>query len=214
MAYRLQIVDDKGASFNVKYENLAKAKRPPVEAKNSNGDLVRETTVYQGQVLGPGATQRKWCDAQGNQYNKCDLTFWYEGEQVEENSQTKVFQIDGYQPIKNYTDSYIIDKYYEIFPHDNDMKKDFDREKAVIVNLHGMRKLWEYLKENQLCARGEMIVSSKGFVSSDAYLKPIEFGNKWGLTLGIFKEEMIFNHLNEALPQVPQIQQKKKIKMV
>jgi len=59
MAFKLQIVDNtNGLNFNVKYENLSKIKRPPVEAKAPNGNVVNERTVYQGQVLGPGSTQR------------------------------------------------------------------------------------------------------------------------------------------------------------
>lgn len=216
MSYKLSIIDDKGVSFNVKYENLAKAKKPPVEAKNSNGDIVREKSVYQGQVLGPGSTQRKWTDDQGNFYNKTDLTFWYEGEQVEENSQTKTFQIEGYQALENYTDSYVISTYYELFPHNNDMKKDFDKQRAVISNMTGMKKLWDYLYTNKLVARGEMCISSKGFIASDAYIRAVKFGNKWILELGIFKEEKIFDHLQEEIPLAPvqSDQTKKRLKMV
>ena len=218
MAYKLTVNSNQlGINFNCKYENLSKLKRPPVEAKNNNGDIVRERTIYNGQVLGPGATQRQWVDDNGNTYQKGELSFFYEGEQVEENSQTKILTIEGFQPAKSYTDSYIIDKYYEIYPHTNDMKKDYDKEVARITNLSSMCKLWEYLNQNQAVARGEMIVSSKGFLASDGFLRAISFGNKWALTLGIFKEEMIFQHLNESVPSIPtQATQvgRKKLKMV
>ena len=203
MAYKLQIAGPDGANFNVKYEKLDKASKPDVEAHAPDGSIVKERTVYNGQVLGPGSTQRMWCDDKGNKYNKQDLKFFYEGEEVNEISQTKVFNIEGFQPLANYTDSYVIGKYYELFPSTNDMKKDFDKEKARIVNLQGMKKLFDHLLKNKLVARGEFSASSKGFVAGDAYIRPVQFGNKWGLESGLFKEENIFEHLQEEVPEVP-----------
>lgn len=203
MAYRLQIVEDKlGLNFNVRYENLSKLERPEVEAKAPDGSLVKERTTYQGTVLVPGSTQRQWMDDKGNVYAKSQLKFYYEGQEVNENTQTKVFTISGYQALKNYTDTYVISAYYEMFPHNNDMKKDHDKETARVTNLVGMKKLWDHLRANQLVARGEFCSSSKGFIASDGYLRAVEFGNKWGLELGVFKEEKKFDHLNENIPIV------------
>ena len=203
MAYKLQITGPEGTNFNVKYEKLDKEQRPNVEARVSDGTVVKERTVYNGQVLVPGSTQRKYCDDAGNQYAKQDLKFYYENEEVEENSQTKVFHIEEYQPLSNYTDKYVIGKFYELYPSTNDMKKDFDKEKARIVNLTGMKKLFDQLLIDGTVARGEFCASSKGFIASDAYLRPVKFGNKWGLEMGVFKEEKIFEHLQEEVPAIP-----------
>ena len=204
MAYKLQISEPNlNLNFHVKYENLSRYERPEVEAKAPNGAIVKDRTTYQGQVLGPGATNRQWCDDQGNVYSKADLKFYYQGQEVPENTQTKVFTIIGYQPVKNYTDNYVISTYYETYPHNNDMKKDFDKETARITNLNGMKKLWDHLDSNQLVARGEFCPSSKGFVASDGYIRAVKFGNKWALELGVFKEEKVFEHLNEEVPAVP-----------
>ena len=217
MAYNLQIVTE-DLQFNCKYQNLSKYKRPNVVAKAPNGTEVKEKSTYQGKILGPGATQRQWCDDDGNVYSKSELTFYYEGEPVAEISQTKVFQVDGYQPLVNYTDTYVIDKYYEIFPSDNGMKKDIDRNVAVATNSSHMYRLWEKLTNEQVVARGEFCVSSKGFVASDGYIRAISIGNKWGLEIGVFKEEKIFEHLQEGQPaQVKTAVQsglKKRLKMV
>jgi len=202
MAYKLQIAGPEG-NFNVKYEKLDKQSKPEVVAKAPDGSIVKERTIYQGQVLGPGATQRKYCDDAGTQYQKDQLKFYYEDEEVEENSMTKVFNIEGYQPLTAYTDLYVIGKFYELFPSTNDMKKDFDKEKARIVNLTGMKKLFDKLKSEGLVARGEFCASSKGFVQGDAYLRPVQFGNKWGLEMGVFKEEKVFEHLQEEVPEMP-----------
>jgi hypothetical protein len=204
MAYNLQIVDSKNSiTFNAKYQNMSNYKSPSanIEAKAPNGKIVKERTTYQGQVLGPGATQRQWVDEDGGVYSKKELTFTHEGEPVQEISQTKVFNVDTFQPLANYTDKYIIDKYYEIFPSNNGMKKDFDREIATKTNLSHMYKLWKYLTENDVCARGEFCVSSRGFMESDGYIRPISIEGKWGLEIGVFKEEKIFEHLNEGEPK-------------
>ncbi len=219
MAYKLNISEPKlGINCQVRYENLSKLERPEIIAKAPDGTVVKERTTYQGQVLGPGSTQRQWVDDTGKVYGKSELTFWYGDQQVNEVSQTKVFEVQGFQPLANYTDSYVISAYYELFPGDNDMKKDIDREIARKSNLYQMRKLWDYLDQNQMVARGEFCTSSRGFVASDGYIRAIKFGNKWGLEVGVFKEEKIFQHLEEGVPQEATISKpaggNKRLKMV
>jgi len=112
MAYKLSITEPaQGISFNVRYENMSRAKRPEIVAKNPKGDEVKLSTVYQGKPLARGSTQKKWLDANGNEWSKQDLTFWNGDQQVDELEQTKVFEIEGYQPTKNYTDTYVIATY-------------------------------------------------------------------------------------------------------
>jgi hypothetical protein len=218
MSYKLQISDSNlKINANVRFENLSKMERPEVEAKSPTGKRVREKSVVNGKVIQPGEMTRQWVDEDGKVYGKTELTFWFNGEQVSENSQTKVFRVSGYQPLANYTDNYIIAAYYELSPDDNGQKKDIDRQMATSANLFQMRKLWEYLDENQVVARGEFCTSSRGFVASDGYLRAVKFGNKWGLEIGVFKEEKIFQHLNEGVPQevaIPAATAKKRLKMV
>jgi hypothetical protein len=218
MAYNLQVSVAEG-QFSCKYQNLSKYKKPSIEAKASNGEVVKEKTTYQGQVLGPGSTQRQWVDDKDNVYPKGDLTFYYEGEAVEENSMTKVFEVRVYEPLERYTDMYVIDKYYEIYPSDNGHKKDIDKDLAVRTNASAMYKLWEKLTKEELVARGEFCTSSRGFVASDGYIRAISVdGNKWGLEIGVFKEEKIFEHLQEGKPSevktAVQSGVKKRLKMV
>lgn len=219
MAYKLQITEASlGISFNSRYENLAKSKKPEVVAKTSSGTVVKERLTFQGQILKQGSTQRRWSDDNGAFYSKSELTFYYQNEPVPENTQTKVFNIEGFQPLSNYTDNYVISAYYEIFPDDNGMKKDYDKDVARNANLSQMRKLWEHLDKNQIVARGEFCPSSRGFVASDGYLRAIKInGNKWGLEIGCFREEKIFDHLNEGVPKAVKLAPrtaKKRIKMV
>lgn len=218
MAYKLQITDNSlGVSVNVRYENLSKIERPEVIAKTSTGKIAKERSVINGKIVQPGEMTRQWVDEDGNIYGKTELNFWYNEEQVSENIQTKVFQITGYQPLANYTDNYVIATYYEIFPDDNGMKKDFDRERAKSSNLFQMRKLWEYLDQKKVVARGEFCTSSRGFIASDGYIRAVSFGNKWALEIGVFKEEKVFEHLNEGIPQeakAPIEGTRKRLKMV
>jgi hypothetical protein len=218
MAYKLQIVDNNlKINANVRWENLSRIEKPEVVAKNPQGKVVKEKSVVNGKILNPGDMTRSWVDEDGKIYGKQELTFWYNDEQVSENTQSKVFEITGYQDVSKYTDNYVISTYYEIFPDDNGMKKDFDRERAKSSNLFQMHKLWEHLDKNNLVARAEFCTSSRGFVASDGYLRAVKFGNKWGLEIGVFKEEKIFEHLNEGIPQeVKQTETagRKKLKMV
>jgi hypothetical protein len=218
MSYKLNVTDNKlGITANVRYENLSRQDRPEVIAKSPQGKIVKEKSVVNGKVIQIGEMTRQWVDEDGNIYGKTELSFWYNDEQVSENQQTKVFEITGYQPLANYTDNYVISAYYEIFPDDNGMKKDFDRERAKSSNLFQMRKLWEYLETNQVVARAEFCTSSRGFVSSDGYMRAVKFGNHWGLEIGIFKEAKVFEHLQEGIPQeakAPIETARKKIKMV
>ena len=111
MAYKLSVYEPKlGINIQVKYENLSRQERPEVEAKAPDGSAVKERTTFQGQVLGPGATQRQWVDDKGNAYQKSQLKFYYQGQEVQENTQTKIFEVSGYQDLKNYTDNYDSDK--------------------------------------------------------------------------------------------------------
>jgi hypothetical protein len=219
MAYKLAIQDNKlGVNANVRYENLSRQDRPEVIAKTPQGKIAKEKSVVNGKIIQQGELTRQWVDEDGNIYGKTELSFWYNNEEVKENQQSKIFEITGYQPLTNYTDNYVISAYYEIYPDDNGMKKDFDRERAKNSNLFQMRKLWDYLNENQVVARGEFVTSSRGFVASDGYLRAIKFnGNKWGLEVGVFKEEKIFEHLQEGTPQeiqTPISIGRKKIKMI
>jgi len=219
MSYKLQISDNNlNINANVRFENLSKLDRPEVIAKAPTGKIAKERSVVNGKVIQQGEMTRQWVDEDGKIYGKSELTFWYGDEQVSENSQTKVFQVSGYQPLANYTDNYVISAYYELSPDDNGMKKDFDRERATQANLFQMRKLWEYLDGKQLVARGEFCTSSRGFIASDGYIRAVKFnGNKWGLEIGVFKEEKIFLHLNEGIPAeavAPVAQKTKRLKMV
>ena len=218
MAYKLQIVDaEKGFNMNVRFENMARLRRPEVVAKNTTGATVKNCTVYQGTVLGKGSTQKKWMDEHGVEFSKSELSFFIKDEEVEELSMTRVLDIEGYQELSNYTDMYVIDRFYELYASDNDMKKDIDRQRAIATNKTQMFKLWEYLKKEGKVARGEFCPASRGFIASDGYIRAIEVDGKWGMEIGVFKEAKEFTHLQEGKPKsvaMPESSKKKRVKMI
>lgn len=203
-SFKIQIVDGKqNISFNARYERMDKESNTKIKvvAKSNDGKEVSEKTFYQDQLLPQGSTCRKWVDDEGRVYAKSELSFWYGDTVVSEVEQTKVFNIESYQSLKNYTDKYCISAYYEVFPDDNGMTKDIDKMIAVNSNLRSMRKLWEFLMSSGTVARGVFCPTSRGFVESDGYIRAIEIDqNKWGLEIGQFKQEKVFNHLNEGVP--------------
>jgi len=199
-SYKLNITNGSDIGFNARYDNLAKAKKPEIVAKTSTGTEVKYKTLYQGKVLGQGSTQKAWVDDQGQQYGKDELSFFAGDQEVSELSQTKQFTIEGYQPEANYTDNYIISAYYEVYADDDGMKKDIDRQRAVKRNQSQMYKLWDYLRQTKQVARGEFCPASRGFVASDGYVRAVEINGKWGLEIGVFKEEKAFQHLQEGKP--------------
>jgi hypothetical protein len=217
---KLQITCDKlnlSVNINARYEKLDREDRPAVIAQSkTTGKVVKERTSYNGTLLMPGMTQRIWADDDGNTCAREDIVFLFEGEEVAEISQTKVMEITEFKPLASYTDEYVIEKYYELTPGDNDLTKDIDRNMAINKNTRELRKLWEYLTTNKQVARGEFNASSRGFMASDGYIRAVAFGNKWGLEIGVFKEAKVFQHLQEDVPQemVKQPSAVKKLKRV
>lgn len=225
---KLQIVDNNlSLNFWVRWENLAKAKKPEIVAKAANGKEVKQKTVYapNNQVITKGEMKRQWLDDDGVQYGESELTFYSDNEPIERNSMTTLMEIEGYQPLSFYTDKYIIGTYYELGPHNNDKKKDIDRAIATKTNLFHMKKLWDYLMKENKVARGEFCPASRGFEISDAYIRAIKkeevtpngVEEVWGFELGVFKEEKQFLHLNKGTPQMvkaPATQSKKRIKRI
>jgi hypothetical protein len=189
-----------GLSFNAKYEKMDREKKPEIVKKV--GDVeVKERSIYNNIVLVEGTTRKGWVDETGKEYPKEQVKYYDEQGELTEKSQTKEFEITGFQPITAYTDMYVIAKYYEIFPDDDGRTKDFEKELARKKNLVGMRKLWDHLEDTQQVARAEFNTSSRGFVASDGYIRAIKFGNKWGLEIGVFSEEKVFRHLQEGIPE-------------
>jgi len=201
--YKLHIIEGTlNLNMNVRFENLSKIKsstKPKVETKAPNGNIVKQTTIFQGTPLPAGSTQRKWMDTDGKEWAKGDLSYWLEGDEIEELTQTKVLELEGFQQMDSYMNNYIVGPYYELYPCDNSLKKKADRDITIAQNRNQMFKLWEYLDKENVVARGEFNASTRpGFISSDGFIRAVRVnGTKWTLEIAQFKEEKIFNHIQE-----------------
>lgn len=196
-----------GLTCNVRYEKMDRDEPPKIVHKVDN-EIVAFKTMHDGKILLEGMTKKVWADEKGKTYAKEEVKHYYEEDEVTEKGQTKIFEIIGFQPLSAYTDSYVLDKYYELSADEDGHTKDFDKNIARRKNTVGMRILWEYLHQNKVVARGEFNVSSSGFLATDGYIRAVSFGNKWGLEVGIFKEEKIFHHLQEGIPEAPKSETK------
>jgi len=211
MAYKLKIIDKvNGHNFNVRYENMSKVEKPEIIAKAPDGNQCHERTILNGKVLPAGSTTRNWVDDNGKIYMKDELKFYVDDVEVQENEQTKVFTITSFETETNYLDKFVIGTYYELYPDNDGFTKDADRNRAISENLSQMRKLWDHLHQSKQVARAEFIVSSKGFLASDGYIRAIEIEGKWGLEIGVFKEMKVFSHLNEGVPVLVELTAPKK----
>ena len=204
-AKKLTITDPTGTipglSINVRYEKMDREDPPSVVHKV--GDLeVKNRAIYGDIILLEGMTRKGWVSEDGKEYPKDEVKHYFEGEEIIEKSITKTFEIQGYSPLSSYTDSYIISKYYEIFPDEDGRTKDFERDIARRKNLVGMRTLWEYLHKNGVVARSSFNASSAGFTESDAYLRAISFGHRWVLELSVFDQVKEFQHLQENVQPI------------
>jgi hypothetical protein len=208
MSRNLQIVDSNlGISANIKYEPLSSGEKEKLKVffKSTDGKEVKLTTV--GEDRKPVSTFRAYLDDSGREYAKAELVAFDEStsEQLSPYEATTVFDIIKYEPLDFYTDRYVVEKYYELFPSDNGKKKEIDRKIAVDINLQGMKKLWDYLIENQVVAKAEFLATA-GYRPGAGYIRAIKInGSKWTLELGVFKEEKIYNHIQERDMQPVQV---------
>ena len=216
MARNLQLLDEQlGLTANVKYEPLNKGdKFKQKVAFKAPGDVpVKLTTVSEQRK--PVQTFKAYLDDSGNEYAKAQLTAFDPDTKAElvEFESTTIFNIVKYEPLADYTDRYIVDKYYELFASDDGKKKDIDRTLAANINRTGMKKLYDYLITNKMVGKAEFITTSGNYRAGAGYIRAITFdGGKWSLEIGAFKEEKVFKHLNEPKIDIAIAKPKKQAK--
>ncbi len=208
MAYGLKIIDTKeGITFDCKRENMAGKKEfiePVGYAPNGKVVTRKQFDISTG---APVQYTFKYVDEDGKQFEKSEITWKIGDEVVSPVEMTSVFEIKSYRPVIEFTDRFVIEKYYELSadmgPSSKGKKKtpESERERIRISNLMGMRKLWEKLIKEGAVAGGNFNGSSGNFKPGMAFVRAIKInGNKWGLELGVFKEEKIFEFLQEGAP--------------
>ena len=208
MAYGLKVMDTKeGITFDCKRENMA-GKKEFVEPIGyaPNGKVV-ERKQLDINTSKPVQYTFKYLDEDGNQYEKSEITWKIGDKVVSPIEMTSVFEVKTYRPVIEFTDRFVIEKYYELSADSGPSKKgkkqipEAERDRIRLSNLMGMRKLWEKLIKEGSVAGGNFNGSSGNFKPGMAFIRAIKVnGNKWGLELGVFKEEKIFEFLQEGTP--------------
>src|SRR3972149_9411031 len=127
MSRNLQIIsNDLVIACNVKYEplNAGESEKSKIAFRAPNGNLAKLSTV--GSDRKPCQTWKAYIDPNGAEYSKYQLTAIDPdtGEDLGQFEATTVFDIIKFEPEANYTDKYIVDKYYELFASDDGKKKD------------------------------------------------------------------------------------------
>ena len=214
MSYSLKIVDNTaGIAFDTKREKIVGTEQPAPQPYSSDGKLLGRKNVDPNTNL-PVSYTVKFLDEQGNAFNKSEVIWKLDGEASQLSKMTTVFDILEYRPIQDYTDKFRIDDYQEIFADNGASSKkkisDFERDQTELANKVGMRKLWDKLMAEKVVAVGEFCTSTGSTKAGLAFLRPLHFMmatdtgmvEKWGMELGVCKEEKIFNHLYEGMPQV------------
>lgn len=210
MGYSIRITDNTlGIAFDAKRENMAGKK----EFADPIGYSPEGKTVARKQLdMNTGAPIQyvfKYIDEDGKTYEKNELTWKIDEKAVKPIEMTTVFNVKTYRPLSEYNDRFIVERYYELAPSTGASAKgkkkvsDKDRDATRISNMVGMRKLWDKLIGEQVVAGGAFNASTGSFKPGMAWIRAIKVnGTKWGLELGVFKEEKIFSHLQEGVPQV------------
>jgi hypothetical protein len=114
------------------------------------------------------------------------------------NEKTEIFEITKFEPMQNFTDKYIVDKYYQVKPSQGKSKKDYQRLQSVNANTREMKKIWDYMAEHNVVGRGILNITSAGYLPSIAYLRPVNLGGKqWTLEIGMFKQQKRYSWVEE-----------------
>lgn len=217
----LKVVSSIG-SFDAKIENLSgKAEprkingkeiemkpdgTPKVYYKNTKGDDLSFCRVRNGQPLvdSNGASEKLsngYVDPSGSLVHDVLPYFkTYDGDLIPavKNEKTDVFEVKKWEPISNFTDKYIVDKYYQVKPGQGKSKKDYQKLACVNANTRGMKDLFDYMTKNQVVGRGVLNITSAGYLPTIAYLRAVQVGNThWTLEIGVFKQQKRFTWVEE-----------------
>ena len=178
---------------------------PVIHRKNSKGNDLVFCKVKNGQPLLDASGKK---EELGNGYMDSnnqlatDVVPYYKalnGDTIPatKNEKTEVFEITKWEPSTNFTDKYIVDKYYQVKPAQGKSKKDFQRLACINANTREMKKVWDYMTKEEVVGRGILNISSAGYLPTIAYLRPVSLGSHWTIEIGIFKQQKRYTWLEE-----------------
>lgn len=172
---------------------------PKITYKNSKGDVLRFCRVKDGKPLVNAngeneALSNGYVDTKGNLcVDKIPYYMTIDGEEIQatKNEKSDVMEIVKFEPLKNFTDKYIIDAYYQIKPTQGKSKSDHQRALTIRANTSGMKKLYDYMAQNNVVGRGVLNITSSGYLPTIAYIRSVDIDGKgsWTLEVGVFKQQ-------------------------
>lgn len=222
MAYNIKVVDNtEGISFDAKRQGIKGTPIPVPLPFSPEGQPVKRKSL-QKSTLTPVDMGYFYVDANNKVWEKKELIWKLGEEEVGLSEMTSVFTIIEYRPLLEYTDYFNIEDYQEFDPDtsDKDTKKD-DIPRIKANNMVGMKRLWDKLHSENCVAAGEFYTTSGSTKGSTALIRAIskmvmteanQLSNKWGLEMGICKEEKIFNFLYEGEPIAAVIPQTNRVR--
>lgn len=209
-------------SFDAKLENLA-GKAEPRRVRTKEGEvkeiemksdgspkLVRQVNDKavsfarrdeKGQVL--MSCSNVYVDEEGKAYDETETGVFFlatDGELIpaRKNDKTDSFSLTSFEPLKNYADAYLMEKYYQVIPSQGSSKKDVARQVARNANTAGMKKLWDYLFREAVMGKGILNITSAGYLPSTAYIRAVVLDDsKWTLEIAVFKQKKQFLWVEE-----------------
>jgi len=220
-------------TFDVKVENLSgKAEprkingkvlemkedgTPVIVRKNSKGEELTFCRVKDGKPMVNAQGEKEtlangYVDSKGTLC--ADVVPYYkttDGDTIlaTTNIKTEVFEIVKFEPTQNFTDKYIVDRYYQIKPAQGKSKADFQRNAMLKANTAQMKKLYDYLIENQVVGRGILNITSSGYLPSIAYVRGVPIGTQgdWTIEIGVFKQQKRYTWVGSSEVEDIQIEQ-------
>lgn len=180
---------------------------PKLIRRTPEGKLAEFTRLVAGSDLPPEervvrGVENAYIDDDGKVYFEPELqTFLItdDGQEIPatKNEKTDVFEIVSFEPLTNFLDKYIMERYYQVMPSQGDSKKDYAKKVARASNTVGMKKLWDYLIANNVVGRGMLNPTSAGWLPNYGYIRAITIEHRWTLEVGMFKQQKNFLWVEE-----------------
>ena len=104
--------------------------------------------------------------------------------------------ITSFMPESDFINDYLIDKYYQVIPYQGKSKVDKVKEVARASNVTAMKRLWDYLASERVVGKGQLTLSSAGWLPSVAFIRAIK-KEYWTLEIGIAKQKKQFTWTEE-----------------
>ena len=174
---------------------------PKIIYRNVNGDLLSFCRVLNGEPI-KESLNNGYTNEQGELFTNSEALPYFvsiDGEEIEapKNEATEVFEIKWNEK-DNFTDKYLLDKFYQVKPSSGDTKKEAGKKISIIANTIGLKKIWDYMIENNVIGKGQMNITSAGYLPSYAFLRPVKLnGSKWTFEIAVFKQQKQFSWVEE-----------------